>query len=138
MKRFLGIIAVAAAVIASVSSCHKVVRDVTKGVVDEINDSVMIAKVDDAKVKFDISEAAFTNGVVMYGDSVNIHYIGDLSMKRCVAEQVVLIVRPSQVVIIDENAPIDTTKVLQTKEAEPTEAAEAKRNAAYARQFIKK
>ena len=119
MKRFLGILTVCAAIaIMTLTSCHKVVREDVRALVDEINDSVMVTKIDGKVVKFDISEARFTNGAVMYGDSVIVSYIGDLSMKRAFAERVYLLEKAGNIVIIDHNKP-DTTKELMTRPADP-------------------
>ena len=108
-KLFSFIFATAVVVVLSVSCRHKIEHGETSGLVDEINDTSMIVKIDGSKVKFDISVASFTHGAVMYGDSVIVHYVGDLSMKRALAETVYLIDRPSRIVIIDRNEPIDTT-----------------------------
>lgn len=119
MKRFLGILTVCAAVVVlTLTGCHKVVRADVRALVDEINDSVMVTKIDGKVVKFDISEAKFTNGAVMYGDSVIVNYIGDLSMKRAFAESVYLIVKVGNVVVVDPNAP-DTTKEMLTRPIDP-------------------
>ena len=107
MKRlFSFLFAIAAIALLSVSCRHKVVRDDVKALVDEINDSVLVGKIDGTKVKFDIREASFTHGAVMYGDSVIINYIGDLSMKRALAKTVFLLERKSQIIEI----PIDASK----------------------------
>jgi len=124
MKRFLGILTVCAAVVVlTLTGCHKVVRADVRALVDEINDSVMVTKIDGKVVKFDISEAKFTNGAVMYGDSVIVNYIGDLSMKRAFAESVYLIVKVGNVVVVDPNAP-DTTKEMLTRPFDPDRKAE--------------
>ena len=96
-KLFAFLFAVFALAVISVS-CSKIVKDKVTGLVDEINDSVLVARIDGSKVNFDIREATFTNGAVMYGDSVIIHYIGDLSKKRALAETVYLIERTGVIV----------------------------------------
>ena len=45
MKRFLGILFAVVAVSMAIVSCRKVVHSETIGLVDEINDSVMITKI---------------------------------------------------------------------------------------------
>lgn len=117
MKKLFGFLFAAVAVLLlSVSCRHKVVRDECRALVDEINDSVLVGKIDGNKVKFDISEAAFTHGAVMYGDSVIIHYIGDLSMKRAFAESVFLLERKSQIIEIPRDpAKRDTTAELKVR-----------------------
>jgi hypothetical protein len=109
-KKFGFLFAVVAVVLLTASCRHKMERGDTTGMVDEINDSAMIVKIDGSKVKFDITVATFTNGSVMYGDSVIVHYIGDLSMKRALAETVHLLERKSNIVVIDPSKPVDTVK----------------------------
>jgi hypothetical protein len=139
MKRFLGILTVCAAVaVMLLTSCHKVVRADVRALVDEINDSVMVTKIDGKVVKFDISEAKFTNGAVMYGDSVIVNYIGDLSMKRAFAETVWLIERPSQIIVIDKNAAIDPNAPVETRPADPRSVEATQKGLKAARAFTKK
>ena len=137
MKRFLGILFAVAAVTVCMVSCHKVVRADVRALVDEINDTVMVAKIGDSKVKFDIRQARFTNGAVMYGDSVIVNYIGDLSMKRAFAESIWLIERPGNIIVVDHNAP-DTVKEVMTRPADPERDAKGLKNAQrFARQMKK-
>lgn len=117
MKKIFGFIIAFFAVLLLSVSCSKVVKDKTSGVVDEINDSVMVLKVDGSKVHFDITAASFTHGAVMYGDSVIVHYAGDLSQKRALAEAVFLIERPGTIVEVKVGE-IDSTKELLTRPAE--------------------
>ena len=116
-KLFAFLFAVFALAVITVS-CSKIVKDKVTGLVDEINDSVLVARIDGSKVNFDIRDASFTNGAVMYGDSVIIHYVGDLSKKRALAEAVYLIARTGVIVEIKENE-IDSTAELQTRPASP-------------------
>ena len=116
MKKVLGFLMAVAAVALLSVSCHKAERGDATGLVDEITDSVMIVKIDGSKVKFDITECVFTNGSVMYGDSVVISYVGDLSASYSVAETCYLIVKPSPTV---EVGVVDTTKELKTRPADP-------------------
>jgi hypothetical protein len=120
MKKLLGFLFVVLAVSMLSVSCRKEVRGGVSGIIDELNDSVMVARTADGKVIFDIRNANYTNGAVMYGDSVVIVYVGDLSEKRAVAEVIKLIPKPSPVV----TDVVDTTKVLMTRDADP-EAIEA-------------
>lgn len=138
MRRFLGILFAIAAVTVCMVSCRKVVRDDVRALVDEINDSVMICKIDGSKVKFDIKEARFTHGAVMYGDSVIVKYIGDLSMKRAFAESVYLIERPSQIIVIDKDAKIDPNAEVLTRPADPDNTKKAEKGLKAARAFTKK
>ena len=128
MKKLFGFLfAAVAVVLLSVSCRHKVVRDECRALVDEINDSVLIGKVDGTKVKFDISEAVFTHGAVMYGDSVIINYIGDLSMKRAFAETVFLLDRKSQIIEIPRDpSKRDTTAEVKIKPLDSKEMSQKK------------
>ena len=128
MKKLFGFLfAAVAVVLLSVSCRHKVVRDECRALVDEINDSVLIGKVDGTKVKFEISEAVFTHGAVMYGDSVIINYIGDLSMKRAFAETVFLLERKSQIIEIPRDpSKRDTTAELKVKPLDSKEMTQRK------------
>ena len=140
MKKFLSFLfAAAAVVLLSVSCRHKIVHGETSGLIDEINDTAMVVKIDDSKVKFDITTASFTHGVVMYGDSVIINYIGDLSMKRALAETVYLIDRPSRVVVIDHNAPADSVQQtpLLTRPSDPAKLQREKRGVNAAKYYAK-
>lgn len=122
MKRLLGYLFASLAVAALSVGCHKAVRADATGLVDEITDSVMIVRIDGSKVKFDITDCAFTNGAVQYGDSVIIGYVGDLSASYCVAETCYLIVKPSDVV--EAGTERDTTKELVTRPVDKKEAEE--------------
>ncbi|MBQ3753707.1 MAG: hypothetical protein II864_09215 [Prevotella sp.] len=117
MKKIFGFIFAFFAMLLLSVSCSKVVKDKTSGLVDEINDSVMVLKIDGSKVHFDVTAASFTHGAVMYGDSVIVHYTGDLSKKRALAEAVYLIERPGTIVEVKEGE-IDSTKELLTRPAE--------------------
>ena len=138
MKRLFSFLLIATALTLTLDSCHKVVRDQTFALVDEMNDSVLVAKIDGTRVNFDITEAVFTNGAVMYGDSVIIHYIGDLSKKRAFAESVHLIDRPSQVITVPADGSVDSTKEMKLRDVDPKASNRAKRASDIARQFIKK
>lgn len=119
MKKVFGFIIIAFAVALTTASCrHEIKHDKTTGIVDEINDSAMVLRTtDNGKVKFDITVASFTHGAVMYGDSVIVHYAGDLSMKRALAETVFLIDRPGTIVEVKKGE-VDETKELKTRPAE--------------------
>ena len=116
MKRFLGYLVAAASLVLLSVSCHKAERADATGQVDEITDSVMIVKIDGSKVKFDITDCTFTNGAVMYGDSVIVGYVGDLSASYCVAETCYLLAKKGNIVVVGEEP--DTTKELMTREAD--------------------
>ncbi len=139
MKKFLGFLfAVVAAMLLTVSCRHKMEHGETRGLVDEINDSAMVVKIDGSKVKFDITVAAFTHGAVMYGDSVIVHYVGDLSMKRALAETVYLLERKGTVIELPKDpAKRDTTAELVTKPVDPKDVARTKRGVMAAKRYAK-
>ena len=139
MKKLIGFLfAVVAGLLLTVSCRHKMEHGETRGLVDEINDSSMVVKIDGSKVKFDITVATFTNGVVMYGDSVIVYYIGDLSMKRALAENIYLLERKSNVIEIPKT-PVkrDTIVELLTKPADPKDVAKSKRGVMAAKRYAK-
>jgi len=137
-KLFSFLFAAAAVVLLSVSCGHKMEHGEATGLVDEINDTAMVVKIDGSKVKFDISNATFTHGVVMYGDSVIVNFIGDLSKKRALAETVFLIDRPSRIIEIPRDSDKrDTTVKLLTKPADPTVLENSRRGARAAKYFAK-
>ena len=124
MKKVFGFLMAVAAVALLSVSCRKVVRAETTGLVDEKTDSVMVVKIDGSKVVFDITDCSFTNGAVMYGDSVIISYVGDLSEKRALAETCYLIVKPSPTV---EVGVVDSTAELKTRTADPEQKKEVRK-----------
>lgn len=140
-KLFSFLFAAAAVVLLSVSCGHKMEHGEATGLVDEINDTAMVVKIDGSKVKFDISNATFTHGVVMYGDSVIVNFIGDLSKKRALAESVFLIDRPSRIVVIDHNAPAEESaenkQPLLTRPSDPAKLEREKRGVDAAKYFAK-
>lgn len=139
MKKLIGFLfAFAAVLLLSVSCRHKMEHGETRGLVDEINDTAMVVKIDGSKVKFDITVANFTHGAVMYGDSVIVHYIGDLSMKRALAETVYLIDRKSNIIEIPRDpAKRDTTAKLLTKPMDPVKQKNSDRMLRAAKRYAK-
>lgn len=134
MKKVLGFLMAATAVVLLSVSCRKVERAQCVGVIDELTDSFMITRVDGSKVKFDITEAKYTNGAVMYGDSVMIDYIGNLSMNRAFAEVVRLIPRLSPTIPME----VDSTKELQTRPAESERVQQTLKGIEEAKKHLKK
>ena len=137
MKKVLGFLMAVAAVALLSVGCHKAERADATGLVEEITDSMMIVKIDGSKVKFDITECAFTNGAVMYGDSVIISYVGNLSAAYSVAETCYLIVKPSKVVEIEPGV-VDSTKELKTRPADKKELQDIDRMIEAAKKYQKK
>ena len=116
MKRLLGYLFASLAVAVLSVGCHKASTGDATGQIEEITDSMMIVKIDGSKVKFDITDCTFTNGAVMYGDSVIVGYVGDLSASYCVAETCYLLAKKGNIVVVGEEP--DTTKELMTREAD--------------------
>jgi len=139
MKKLFGFLfAIAAATLLTVSCRHKMEHGETRGLVDEINDTAMVVKIDGSKVKFDITVATFTHGAVMYGDSVIVHYVGDLSMKRALAETVFLIDRPSRIIEIPRDpAKRDTTAEVKTMPLDPMKQRKSNRMIRAAAKYAK-
>ena len=133
MKKLLGFLMAVAAVAMLSVSCHKAERGEATGQVDEITDSVMIVKIDGSKVKFDITDCAFTNGAVMYGDSVIISYVGNLSASYSVAETCFLIPRPSPTIPME----VDSTKELITRPAESERVQQTLKGIEEAKKYLK-
>lgn len=70
----------------------------------------MVTRIGDYKITFDTKHAKCDNGMVMAGDSVVVHYVGDLKEKKALAALIRLI--PPQGNII--KAGYDPTKELKT------------------------
>ena len=83
MKRKFVIMAFAATVLL-VSSCQEKIQT-TKAMVKKTTDTTLVATIDKYDIVFDIKQARCDNGAVMAGDSVTIHYIGDLRDKKAKA-----------------------------------------------------
>lgn len=64
------------------ASCSSDKIQKTTGTVKSIKDSTMLVAIDKYDISFDVSKARYDNGAVMKGDSVVIHYIGDLREKK--------------------------------------------------------
>jgi len=121
----------------SVSCRHKMENGEVRAFVEEINDSVMITKIDGSKVNFDITVASFTHGAVMYGDSVIINYVGDLSKKRALAKSVFLIERPGKIMEFDRNAEPKPGVEMMTRPAAPDVVKETDRAIRAAQKYAK-
>lgn len=77
----------------------------------------MIVKIDDYDINFVTKQAKYDNGAVMPGDSVVIHYVGDLREKHAVAAIVRLIPKPGRIV----EAGYDPTKPLKVSDQSLTD-----------------
>lgn len=89
------------------------------GKVKNLNDTVMVTAIGDYAIKFNIKKAEYTNGMIMIGDSVSVHYTGDLRDKKALALIVKLI--PQKGVVVD--ATYDPDKELKTSERPMSEKA---------------
>lgn len=80
------------------------------GKINKMTDTTIVTKIGDYEITFNTKKAEYTNGVVMPGDSVTVHYIGDLKEKWARALLIRLIPSQSNVV----NAVHDSSKELMT------------------------
>lgn len=79
----------------------------------------MVTIVGDYSIAFDITQTRYDNGLVQPGDSVNVHYVGNLRDKKAKAVLVNLI--PRKGVIMEITGEPDMSKELKTKEMEADE-----------------
>ena len=109
MKKILSIVTVLA-IVVGLTSCEEKIKT-TRGVVKRLTEKELIATIDKYEIKFDITKAKEDNGALMAGDSVVIHYIGDLREKQARALLMRLI--PKQGTIVE--AVYDPSKELIVK-----------------------
>lgn len=110
MKRY-SILFIVSMVLLSLSSCGDKMQ-VCSGKVKDLNDTVMVAAIGEYSIKFNIKNTEYTNGMIMPGDSVTVHYAGDLREKKATALIVKLI--PKKGVVVD--AVYDPNKELKVSE----------------------
>lgn len=77
-----------------------------------MTDTTMVATMGDYAITFDTKKAQYTNGAIMDGDSVVIHYVGDLKERKAKAAIVKLIPKKGRVV----EAVYDPSKELEVSE----------------------
>lgn len=77
-----------------------------------MSDTTLVAQIDKYDIVFDTKKARIDNGAVMIGDSVTVHYIGDLREKKARALLLCLIPKKGTVV----EAVYDPSKELKVKE----------------------
>lgn len=106
-------------------SCREEIKTCA-GQIKELNDSVMVTKIGDYDISFDIKKAEFSNGAVMLGDSVTVHYIGDMKDKHARALIIYLMPKPGHVI----DAVYDPSKKLEVSE-KPLTPAEEKQTEEY-------
>lgn len=109
MKKILSFLTVLA-IVVGLTSCEEKIKT-TRGVVKRLTEKELIATIDKYEIKFDITKAKEDNGALMAGDSVVIHYTGDLREKQARALLMRLI--PKQGTIVE--AVYDPTKELIVK-----------------------
>lgn len=109
MKKILSFLTVLA-IVVGLTSCEEKIKT-TRGVVKRLTEKELIATIDKYEIKFDITKAKEDNGALMAGDSVVIHYIGDLREKQARALLMRLI--PKQGTIVE--AVYDPSKELIVK-----------------------
>ena len=121
MKRYLSLSFLLSSLLL-VSSCREELKSCS-GHIKEMTDSTMVVVTGGADVEFDIHGVRYDNGLVMVGDSVGVHYVGDLRSRKARAALVRLVPQPR---IVD--AAFDPSKELETREEpvsdEEREAAE--------------
>lgn len=79
----------------------------------------MVTAIGEYDIKFNIKQTEYTNGMIMVGDSVSVHYTGDLRDKKALALIVKLI--PKKGVVVD--ATYDPDKELKISERPMSEKA---------------
>ena len=109
MKKILSFLTVLA-IVVGLTSCEEKIKT-TRGVVKRLTEKELIATIDKYEINFDITKAKEDNGALMAGDSVVIHYTGDLREKQARALLMRLI--PKQGTIVE--AVYDPTKELIVK-----------------------
>lgn len=109
MKKILSFLTVLT-IVVGLTSCEEKIKT-TRGVVKRMTEKELIATIDKYEIKFDITKAKEDNGALMAGDSVVIHYIGDLREKQARALLMRLI--PKQGTIVE--AVYDPSKELIVK-----------------------
>lgn len=77
-----------------------------------MTDTTMVTSMGDYAITFDTKKAQYTNGAIMDGDSVVIHYVGDLKERKAKAAIVKLIPKKGRVV----EAVYDPSKELEVSE----------------------
>lgn len=113
--------------LATVYSCRRAEIKVCSGKIDKMTDTTIVTKIGDYDITFDTKKAEYTHGAVMPGDSVTIHYIGDLKEKWGRALLVYLI--PAKGNVVD--AVYDESKELKTAPMSEEDARKLK-------EFVKK
>lgn len=92
------------------AACQSEQIKLTQGHIKEMTDTSIVVVIDNYDITFITKQAKYDNGAVMPGDSVAIHYVGDLREKHAVAALIKLI--PPQGTIVE--AGFDPTKELKT------------------------
>jgi len=108
MKRILFFITV----LLVVCSCQKEIKN-TSGHIKELTDSTMVTVVDNYNITFDITQTRYDNGLVQPGDSVNVHYVGDLREKK--AKAVIVNLVPRKGTVMEITGEPDLSKELKTR-----------------------
>lgn len=121
IKKILGI-ASCLILLLGVSACREEIKSCS-GSIKELNDSVMTTRIGEYEVAFDITQTRYDNGLVQPGDSVNVHYLGDLRSKK--AKAVIINLVPRKGKVVDVTGEPDFTKELKTK-GQPMSAEEQK------------
>lgn len=108
-KKFVFVVAVIA--MAAMVSCKDKIQT-TKGVVKKTNDSALVVSIGKYDIVFSTKQARKDNEIIMKGDSVLIHYVGDLREKK--ARALLLHLLPRKGTVVD--AVYDPSKELIVSE----------------------
>lgn len=119
MKNRAHILFLLLAVVLGLASCGEKIKTCS-GKVAKMTDTTMVTTMGDYAITFDIKKAQYTNGAIMDGDSVLIHYVGDLKERKAVAAIVKLIPKKGHVVeaVYDPSKELEVSDRPMTKEEE--------------------
>lgn len=115
MNRILSIASLVL-LLALLHSCREELKSCS-GHIKEQTDSTLVIVTGGADVTLDIMSTRYDNGLVMVGDSVNVHYVGDLRSKSVRAMLIRLVPRKGRVI----DAVFDPSKELKVSETELTD-----------------
>lgn len=127
MNKSLGTIAFLG-ILLTISSCKDKLQT-TNAEVKKLTDTTFVATIDKYDISFDSKDARYDNGAIMEGDSVTIHYVGNLRDKKVKAMLVKLLPREGNIVEVK----YDPTKDLKTKEISPEELKKLKEGVKYSK-----
>jgi len=109
MKNLTAFLLCCAALLAV--SCHRREIKVCSAVVEQMTDTTMVTKIGSYSITFGTRQARYDNGAVMAGDSVIVHYVGDLKERHATAALIRLIPPKGNVVeaVYNPDKELETT-----------------------------